>query len=382
MKMRSLLAALLFLLPSCFARADETLEAQPTVKQVEESLQQAGEKREDYSRKLIALPLIYYTPETKFALGALFIKNLWKEKEGHTSNILGAASLTLNNQTLVSLSPRLYFDQGDWEVMGTLLYNYFPNKFYGRGVNNSVSSPEDYTENSFVMGAGIGRNLFSRFLLRAGVSEDRRKIVEYQTPGLIANEIQNVAQSLEVISLNLGLEWDERDYPQSPRQGSWYRVTQFWYEPRDREGGKALARFRKIDFDLRQYVSLAPKWVGAAQVFFSEAQGDQVPFQYLNSIGGGARMRGYFNGQYRDLSLGLAQGELRYDLRPKWVTSVFAGVARMATRVSDLSSADSYYSGGLGLHYVLDPENKTKLRLDLGFTGKDTGFYFLIGDAF
>jgi outer membrane protein assembly factor BamA len=366
------------------AHADETLSNQPTIERVEESLQDAAKEgvKENSSKKLILLPIVYYTPETKFAAGALVIKNLWKEKEGYTSNVLATASLTINNQILMSLSPRLYFDQGGWDVSGTLFYSYYPNKFYGRGVNNSVRSPESYVENSFITGFGAGRKIYSNFFLRSGVSLDQRKIIEYDAGGLIQNEVQNLAPSLEVRSFNLGLDWDERDYPQAPRQGSWYRVTHFWYSPRDREGGKDLPRFRKVDFDFRQYVWLLPKWVAAGQIFASEAQGDLIPFQYLNSIGGGARMRGYYSGQYRDKAVGLAQTELRYDLKPSWVGSVFAGVARMATRIQDLNSADSYYSGGFGVHYIIDPENRTKLRLDLGFTGKDTGFYFLIGEAF
>ena len=195
-------------------------------------------------------------------------------------------------------------------------------------------------------------------------------------------EIQNIAQSLEVFSTNLSLEWDERDYPQAPKNGSWYRVTQSFYSARDREGQRDLQSFRKIDFDLRRYFSLAEDWTLAAQAFASEAQGDQIPFQYLNFIGGGSRLRGYYSGQYRDNALGMLQSEVRYEWSDRWTLAAFAGVARLATKISELTYADSFYSGGVGVHYFLDPENRTKLRLDVGTTGHESGAYFLVGEAF
>lgn len=344
--------------------------------------QEIPQTKEDYSKKLLWLPIGYYTPETKVAAGLLLIKNLWKEKEGHTSNIMGMASVTMNGQSMMSLSPRFYFDQGGWDLSGTLFYSYYPNRYFGRGVGNSLGSPEKYTENALLMAVNSGRRLFSHLYLRGGVHRDQRRISKFESGGLIQTELQQLPADLEVLSAQVGLEWDERDFPQAPRQGALYRVSQSFYDPKDREGSLELARFRKIDFDFRQYLGLAPRWIGALQWLASEVQGDRVPFQYLNSLGGGSRMRGYYAGQVRDKSLGLVQAELRYEWNDKWTSAAFVGIARMATKISELNSADSFHSGGLGVHYILDPENRTKLRLDVGFTGKETGAYFVLGEAF
>jgi hypothetical protein len=337
--------------------------------------------KEDYSKKLILLPLAYYTPETKIAGGLLVIKNLWKEKEGHTSNVMATATATLNNQSSVSLAPRLYFDKGDWDVGGVLYYSYYPNRYYGRGVGNSLSTAEKYIENNFLFSVNTGKNIYSRLFVRASAGQDLRKIIDYEVGGLIQTETQNFAQNLQVLSSTLSLEWDERDYPQAPRQGAWYRMSQAFFEPKDRDGSKDLERFRKIDFDFRQYITLTPKWISALQLVTSEVQG-QAPFQYLNSLGGGSRMRGYYAGQYRDSAIVMLQTEVRYEMNAKWSPTVFAGIARMASKIADLNSAANFHSGGFGVHYILDPENRTKLRLDVGFTGHETGAYFLIGEAF
>lgn len=93
-------------------------------------------------------------------------------------------------------------------------------------------------------------------------------------------------------------------------------------------------------------------------------------------------MRGYYAGQYRDNAVGMLQIEVRFEKSPRWTPAFFAGVARMATRISDLDHSDSFYSGGGGIQYTLDPENRTKLRLDFGITQREAGAYFLIGEAF
>ena len=363
------------------ARA-QNVEPTPAVGSVASAPTSTDVVPEDPRKKMILLPLLYYTPETKFAAGAFFVKNFWKEKEGHSSHLIGAVSLSMNNQVIVSLAPKLYFDQGDWDVNGGLFYSYNPSKYYGRSVLTAAPSFESYVENTFLVSAGLGKNIFSHFFIRGGIAQDSRKISDYEAGGLIAGEVTNLAQSIEVQSAIATFEWDERDYPQAPRQGSWYRISHTFFSPRDREGYRELARFRKSDFDLRQYFLFKEKFTGALQFQMAEMQGDQIPFQYLNGIGGGSRMRGYYNGQYRDKSISLAQAEFRYDFKPNWVGTLFSGVARLGPRLQELEAADSFYSSGFGVHYILDPENRTKLRLDLGFTGKETGFYFLIGEAF
>ncbi|MBK9322513.1 MAG: BamA/TamA family outer membrane protein [Bdellovibrionaceae bacterium] len=347
-----------------------------------ESFAQNEDLKEDYSKKLILLPIVYYTPETKISAGALFVKNLWKEKEGHTSSLLGSLSLTENKQTLATLAPKLYFNRGDWDLSGSFFYSYYPNRYYGRGVNNSLKDPEPYTENNLLLSLGVGKNLYSHLFIRVGTTKDQRKIVDSQPSGLIAGEIQAVTEDLEVQSANIGFEWDERDFPQAPIEGAWYRITHSWFTPVDRQGGKTLAPFRKIDFDFRKYTPVTTRWAGALQLLASEVQGNYVPFQYLNFIGGGVRMRGFYNGQYRDFALGMIQTELRFDWRPNWLFSIFGGVARLGRHLDDIPSSESFYSGGGGVHYILDPENRTKLRLDMGFNGKERGVYFLVGDAF
>lgn len=93
-------------------------------------------------------------------------------------------------------------------------------------------------------------------------------------------------------------------------------------------------------------------------------------------------MRGFYAGQYRDKAVGMLQAEVRFEKSLRWTPAFFAGFARMATKISDLDHSNSFYSGGAGIQYTLDPENRTKLRLDFGVTNRESGAYFLIGQAF
>jgi len=107
-----------------------------------------------------------------------------------------------------------------------------------------------------------------------------------------------------------------------------------------------------------------------------------VPFQRLSKLGGSLLMRGYYEGRYRDHDLIVAQAEYRLPLWRRFGLTGFAGIGDVADKISRFRSREMKTSAGLGLRYMLIPEEKMNLRFDFGF-GKDTsGFYVTITEAF
>jgi hypothetical protein len=162
-------------------------------------------------------------------------------------------------------------------------------------------------------------------------------------------------------------------------------LSAVFYDPHNIDKGAALGPFQKYEADLRQYFSLTTEDILAFQFLNSEITGATIPFQYLNSIGGGSRLRGYYEGRYRDQALRVFQAEYRHEFDEHWVGSVFTGLASLGQDESALDSSRSskyFGSGGLGVNYIIDSENRTKLRADIGVGNDDWGFYFLIGEAY
>ena len=91
--------------------------AEPLKKANSETLESPKEKKES---SWLGFPLIYYTPETKLALGLLSLNHFSKEAQGKTSNLLAIGSYTEKQQSILSLTPRFYFDEGRRELSGNL----------------------------------------------------------------------------------------------------------------------------------------------------------------------------------------------------------------------------------------------------------------------
>lgn len=338
------------------------------------------ESEPEESRRFV-IPIFYTTPETGLAGGLMWIQNFGPLRDGRTSHVTSVASLTVKGQSFVNVRPKLYSRHGIGEFSGSLSYRYYPSLYFGRTVDTAVLEGEPYVERSFEASLSHLWNFHDAWALRWGLHGDRREILEMEAGGLVATETAAVAQRIQDRQLVLGLERDDRDYPQAPREGSFFRVGVTKSSPRDLEARRDLPDSSRWDLEGRRYWRLAPEWVLAAQAQVSEIEGDQIPFHSLLSIGGGARLRGFYAGRYRDMALGLAQSEVRWEFRDRLTLTAGAATGRLASRVKDLSFGRDLVSGTVGIHYTVDPRNRTKIRADVGFAEK-AGFYLLLGEAF
>lgn len=355
----------------------------PHSKSPQGPLDSASEESQN-EKKSFVIPFGYYTPETKLALGFLGIKNLWKERQGKTSSVISSASLTSLGQSIFNIAPRLYFNQGKYELGGILFYSYFPSKYYGKGLFETLDKPEDFLENTFISGFNAGYNFIDAFYIRSAMNYETRRSQEYTSNGRLDQEVaaKNIAAKIYTISL----EWDQRDYPQAPTSGRLYRLTALFNNSENRETSKSIDSFQKYDLETKEYIPFGESKVLALQLLLSEIQGSEaIPFQNLNSIGGGARLRGFYNGRYRAKALLMSQVEARWEFRDRWVAAMFVGGARLGSKMQNIFETDQsrlFASGGLGIHYVIDKENRTKFRFDIGGGAEKLGVYVLIGEAF
>lgn len=329
------------------------------------------------------IPIFYYTPETRYAGGALLIQNIGPEQEGRTSQITGVATLTANGQYMVNLAPRFFAPEGRGEMSGLVSYRYFPSKYFGRGPDVAIDEKgEDYVERAVDLGFSQALPLNESVNFRWGIQYDRRELLESVNGGLVATEALATGTRIESPGATLGLEWDRRDFPQGPRAGSWHRLQATRLVPQDLDGTARLNPVDRLEADFRWYI---PRRQGAVtwahQLSLTEVTGEIIPFQYLPSVGGGARLRGYYAGRFRDRALALLQGEWRREFRSRWTGTAGVGVGRLAAHAHEWGDARDLWTGAVGVQYLLNRKGRTKIRADLGF-GHRPSFYLLLGDAF
>ena len=108
-----------------------------------------------------------------------------------------------------------------------------------------------------------------------------------------------------------------------------------------------------------------------------------VPFQELGFIGGSRRMRGYFEGRFRDKKMYTLQAEWRQRIYKMIGMTAFVGVGSVAPEISDFIDRKVHMAFGTGLRIRVSKKDNINIRLDAGFN-EDFNFrpYLTIGEAF
>jgi outer membrane protein assembly factor BamA len=139
--------------------------------------------------------------------------------------------------------------------------------------------------------------------------------------------------------------------------------------------------YTRFTFDLAHYVQAGKKGIvalNAVQVF---SFGD-VPFHQMPVIGGTKRLRGYFEGKYRDKHLIILQGEYRRPLFWRFGLAAFGGFGLVAESFNTLKTNNIRHNIGAGLRFQIDKAQKINIRADYGLGYRSKGFYLTFGEAF
>jgi outer membrane protein assembly factor BamA len=116
---------------------------------------------------------------------------------------------------------------------------------------------------------------------------------------------------------------------------------------------------------------------------FLDVTAGEVPFHQLPMLGGVSRMRGYYEGQYRDRTYAMVQAEYRW-MPAFWRVGfvAFVGVGEVWNRWSDAGSGTPKVAAGLGVRYALNVPERIHVRLDVGVGPGTWGLYVNVLEAF
>jgi len=256
------------------------------------------------------------------------------------------------------------------------LYIYtFPTYFWGIGYDKGR---EDSNESEYHR---LKMECLSRFLFRIGVNSYIGPIVDVQMvragklePG---SEYLWEGEDLCIHNYSAGLSYtyDSRDCMLNAGRGWFIQLDQL-FSPRFMGNDYA---FHTTDLTVCTYRRV---WNGGilAGEFHSRLNGGDVPWPMLSAVGGDSRMRGYYEGRYRDKNIIEAQLELRQHVWHRNGAVCWIGVANVFPKWSSLQRRKTLFNAGIG--YRWEFKENVNVRLDLGFTRNGSGFLFNINEAF
>ncbi|MCA6450852.1 MAG: BamA/TamA family outer membrane protein [Chitinophagaceae bacterium] len=331
-------------------------------------------------KSLLFFPVIARSIETGWSfgsVGSLTFRPNPADTVSRTSNMQVLLLYSTKKQLVTAINGSQYFDKEKYILNEQLSFSSYPDKFWGLGKNAQDADEEPYKFKQYYVYLHLLRKVAPHFF--AGVLFEKQKVwdITYQAGGKFDQQQVAGRYDYHVSGLGGSLTWDKRNNAFAPDQGFFYQFSlnhfsKFW-------GSDYV--YTNFVFDLRKYVAVK-KNVLAFQLFSFNNTGD-VPIRSLASFGGANRMRGYYDGRYKDKNQIVFQAEYRFPLYKRFSAVLFGGTGTVGRNFSDYAVKDLKYSYGGGLRFAVNKKEKLNIRIDYGIgQGKNNGFYLQLGEAF
>jgi len=150
-------------------------------------------------------------------------------------------------------------------------------------------------------------------------------------------------------------------------------------------------QYYNISLNARKYVHGYKNTDVFAMQLYGQYSSENTPDGALAALGARNIIRGFPIGQYKARFMLATQGEYRYRLdNTPFRLTAFAGYAKLSGGSRGDGAGNNrdqdngnYYSGGLGLHYILDSKQQLDYRLNISYTSDgETSIYANINQAF
>jgi outer membrane protein assembly factor BamA len=327
-------------------------------------------------------PIVYSTPETSWAFGAIGLYAFRIKGEADASRpsqVSIAAAYTLNKQVLLFVPFQLFVKDEKYYTYGEVGY-YRYNYFYS-GIGNDINPADEevfdvnFPRIKWNALAEVSPNLYAGFRYWY----DGYDIVGTKENGLIETNKPIGAEGGNVSGVGPMAVFDNRDNIFTTTNGYFIEAASLFAF----EGIGSDYKFSKFSLDVRKFFPIGKQKKSVLGLnLYGEFTGGDIPFFQLSYLGGGKRMRGYLEGRYRDKHHAMMQAEYRFPIFWRFGGVVFASTGGVAPQVGGVFN-DLRLAYGGGIRFLLNKEEGANIRIDYGVGAKgNSGFYLTIGEAF
>lgn len=348
-----------------------------------------GPKKSDTAKKektwnLVFAPYIFYQPETKLAVGLGGFLNFSLDNDDPKANssfIEVTTYFTQNKQAEAYVIGTLWFKDNLYKSKFDVTYRIFPEFFYGIGNESPESAEEEYNQRSILVKLDVLKKISRKKLVYSGFQYEfqRYNVIEIAKEGILETEGITGVNGGTISGFGYLFNLDNRNHVFYPNKGNFLDISLTFY---DKIFGSSF-QYLSLIMDYRQFVSLKKERVLAFQIYTQFNMFDP-PFQKMGVIGHASRLRGIYNGRFRDRNAFSAQVEYRSPLFWRFGYTAFFGAGRVSEHVHEMLFVDEYkVTAGFGLRFMFNKKDKVNLRMDAAIGPKeDWKFYFSLREAF
>ncbi len=327
---------------------------------------------------VFVLPLIYYTPDTRWAFGAAGVyyfkvpSKIEGGKDSRVSNVQFLGDYTQNRQLDLWGQWSVFTHDENYLLKGEVRYRNFPDRFYGIGNNTLRVNEEKYEYSLFSIKTLVLKKIVPSLFIGIDYHLEKEYNFKY-TSG-------KILESGSVTGYNGGLQsaiglvgiFDNRDNIINTYKGSLLEVSSYFYlKPLGSTFG-----FTYLNFLYQKFWQIKRKHIIALQTRIRYGFGE-VPFLDMSNVGNDDLLRGYPKNRFRDINFAGTQLEYRFPLFWRFGMVTFASIGDVFNKPQELHSTTVKYSVGAGLRFNVNPAERLNIRLDYGH-GKEGGYFYII----
>lgn len=322
------------------------------------------------------LPGPFVNPEQGLGIGiaavGLYTPTGWQASDPYSTVTItsyastsGSYGLGVDNRTyLAGDSVRLLLD--GW-------ISHTPGYYWGSGKQaaEEEQNKTQYDAKRLQLNPKIALEVLPDLYIKGGWHWQSYQSVKSKDDTRVSNELENGNSS----GLLLGIEYDSRDFEPNPQQGSYWNVE--WSDYRQQYGSDN--DYQQWLVNVRHYIRVSPQTIVAMELYSQSFSGD-VPWYDQALLGDNQRMRGYYQGQYRDKKQLSTQVELRHSFNARHGMVAWLGTGAIAPTYRSLEEQSWLPTVGVGYRFAF--KARINVRIDMGLGKESSGFYFQVNEAF
>ncbi|MBB1200276.1 hypothetical protein EGM70_08215 [Enterobacteriaceae bacterium 89] len=324
------------------------------------------------------LPGPFYTPELKLGLGTA-VAGIYRmdpnDKTTQNSSISFTGFVSTSGALGLGLHNYTFFTDDRWRLFVDGSIAKVPTKFWGVGYDAAQGDSQKYNDNSIQVHPQLLRQMADNLYLGVGWDFSAMNAnVEDSHPGDKFSQYTSNTNPLSS-GATVSLNYDTRDAITRPQKGQYISVEYSYFDP----SLGSDTHFTATKLQYNYYHPIDDKRVLAFDLWGRFTHGD-VPWDRLSLAGDDNRLRGYYQGRYRDKDVVSGQIEYRQKLNWRHGYVLWAGAGALGSSPGDLSKHPLLPTVGAGYRFEVKPA--MNIRLDLGVGRESAGFYFQVAEAF
>lgn len=320
-------------------------------------------------------PFIAYSGETGLMGGGFSYFRYQLEEPilnqgGKSISLLNNTMYTQKHQFLLVLLPQ--YRGEDWDLSATMIFQDWPDTFYGTGNATSANDAEAFTSRLYAVESKLSRSLGRNLDLSLRLSQGRHSVRKSVMGGFMQGSDLPGFEPTTYSGAGYAIGFDSTDKSYYPTSGYKLELAQLFFL--DALGSDY--DYTESRYDFRAYLPTGAKSLIALQSDLVTHHGAMPYFNYAEL---GSRLRAYGSKRFIDKVRVAQRAEHRifpfeggFSRRLGFV--LFAETGQVAPALRDISLKDWHYSVGGGLRFSILPDEKLNLRMDIGFGDDSVNF--------